>query len=570
MRYNIKEMTRRFNISHILFNLSKAMSVFFLVSMMLGYVLLPSQIDTPTVFQPVSVNAATAPRYGYNCNAGITSNGGCLNSLGTGAEASGCILTSTNKTLCANVPESLKNSTNTFYIIDGCDEVICTSGSETFSNCRNGECTVKQTAAQAATGVNTVPVQSYIPGEPKVTRITCQAGIDTASSSTSPRVTVSNCINDSTGELVSRGKPDYCAAWTKNNATQVVLNCRPQAIGFIGSHECLNDRNAAILIVCTPSELIAGDTGEYISVWDEPLDGCYYFLNKLGDAICVTDKDINEVCQTREVNIQTNNTGTNYLIRIAGDIIAERNTARACAKTQAEFINELSNRGYNVVSGIEGFSAELNVATAFDVAACELESLAVGESKECQGQRITKTDDPACLYKTDDGTCYGADGARVQVGDDTSNGDFGLPGVDDLFEALHQIVSIVILLLLIFLGWIAQGLFWIVSLVALTLLQINPAGATFFQVALGPWGIMVSIASIILLSGFVFVGFKYILGSGKSVKVDQFLTNVVIVGVSILFTLFACAGVINLAQGVGDVFLAGYQAASGTSRQSKK
>jgi hypothetical protein len=127
----------------------------------------------------------------------------------------------------------------------------------------------------------------------------------------------------------------------------------------------------------------------------------------------------------------------------------------------------------------------------------------------------------------------------------------------NLVKNLLSFVSALLLILLYLLGWLAIGLMWLVSNAFLAFIQINPAGQGFVDVALEPWKIVYGLANLIILGSFLYVGFSYILGK-KGNKIEDFITNIIIITVALNFTFFASATVVNITHGIGNLFVTSY------------
>jgi len=101
--------------------------------------------------------------------------------------------------------------------------------------------------------------------------------------------------------------------------------------------------------------------------------------------------------------------------------------------------------------------------------------------------------------------------------------------------------------------------------ITLVFIRINPS--SFAPQIEKLWSVMVNFSNLILLSGFIYLGVSLILklksSGGDTIK--KFATNLVIVAVTINFSLAISSTVVNLAQTAGDVFLAATVVASGDS-----
>jgi hypothetical protein len=129
----------------------------------------------------------------------------------------------------------------------------------------------------------------------------------------------------------------------------------------------------------------------------------------------------------------------------------------------------------------------------------------------------------------------------------------------DIFSILLNLIFSIVLLLIWILGSLASAILWIVMSIFIILVRINPADANWINVAIAPWGVIQSISNLLILGAFVYVGLGYLLNIQKlKMKIDQFLTNIVIVAIVTNMTLLGTASVINIAQGVGDAFVGAY------------
>jgi hypothetical protein len=132
---------------------------------------------------------------------------------------------------------------------------------------------------------------------------------------------------------------------------------------------------------------------------------------------------------------------------------------------------------------------------------------------------------------------------------------------------LLDLVSNILLFLVWGFGWLLQGVLWVIMGVFFTFLRINPAGPEFLSVAIEPWRVIVTIANILTLAAFLYTGFQYVLGVGKKQKINDFILNIIVVLLTINFTIFAAASFVNIAQGIGDAFVGGYSIASGQANK---
>jgi hypothetical protein len=138
---------------------------------------------------------------------------------------------------------------------------------------------------------------------------------------------------------------------------------------------------------------------------------------------------------------------------------------------------------------------------------------------------------------------------------------------EDIFSALFNVVAAILLWFVYLLGWVAQvALYWL-GIIILFFLRTNPAGRDFFEVAVAPWTLLISITNLMILGSFVYVGFGYILNL-KNLKsnVQEFLQSVVIIAIALNFTIVGTATVINITQGVGEIFIYSYAATKGGTK----
>ena len=97
---------------------------------------------------------------------------------------------------------------------------------------------------------------------------------------------------------------------------------------------------------------------------------------------------------------------------------------------------------------------------------------------------------------------------------------------------------------------------------------VNPADNKLLNVAYTPWQAVVNISNIVLISGIVFMGFGYILNLSiikQSKGLQDFFLGILIVGAMMNFTFAASAGVVNLANGIGNII---YFGAGGLASQN--
>ncbi len=133
--------------------------------------------------------------------------------------------------------------------------------------------------------------------------------------------------------------------------------------------------------------------------------------------------------------------------------------------------------------------------------------------------------------------------------DDKSLGD-GLIGI------FLGILSIILLVIFYILNWALSFLLWMLGLVFINILVINPVSVEYIEVAKAPWQILVNIANLLTLASLIFVGIGYILNI-KSLKIgiQQLLLNVTIFSLLLNFTLLGLQGVTTITQGLGDAMI---------------
>jgi hypothetical protein len=183
-------------------------------------------------------------------------------------------------------------------------------------------------------------------------------------------------------------------------------------------------------------------------------------------------------------------------------------------------------------------------------------------SKACKDQ-----DNKIFIYceKTKDGTSckLGANtAAKNSITDSASVATVNGEGQNKVIEILLEIVTGIVAIILYLIGLLVQVIFWMIANVFLILVRINPASASFLEVARAPWSIIVQLANLVILGSFMFVGFGYLLGlkylKAKQNTASDFLMNIVIIAITIQLTLTASATFINVFQGVGDLVYVSY------------
>jgi hypothetical protein len=141
--------------------------------------------------------------------------------------------------------------------------------------------------------------------------------------------------------------------------------------------------------------------------------------------------------------------------------------------------------------------------------------------------------------------------------------------ISDIVKALLDFISAVILIFVYLAGFFATIVLWCLGIVFLIIIQINPASSEFLNVAREPWQIVVSIANLLILFSFIYIGFGYLLGLKsiiKGNKWENFVTNILIVGITVNLSLFGAAAFVNFTHGIGDTFIGAYSTTNGKNR----
>jgi hypothetical protein len=168
-----------------------------------------------------------------------------------------------------------------------------------------------------------------------------------------------------------------------------------------------------------------------------------------------------------------------------------------------------------------------------------------------------------CVKKESDGFANSPTELSALV--TTTNGPKATPtggaseAIGSIFTAIGNLILAILTLIVWFIATLASWVFYVIGLMFLIILRVNPAAADWIAVAQAPWGVVQSLANLVILGTFVFVAFAYILNiSQYKTKIDSFLTNIVIVAIVMNLTLLGCASIINISQGIGDAFVGGY------------
>ena len=122
------------------------------------------------------------------------------------------------------------------------------------------------------------------------------------------------------------------------------------------------------------------------------------------------------------------------------------------------------------------------------------------------------------------------------------------------------IVEMIVLFSVYVINWIGGAILWLVGIIFVNILVINPVSGTFVSVAEAPWKTLVSLGNLLTLSTFVFVGLGGYILNIKSLKtnIQTFLLNIAIFTLLMNFTLFGLSAAINVTQGLGDSMIAAY------------
>ena len=105
-------------------------------------------------------------------------------------------------------------------------------------------------------------------------------------------------------------------------------------------------------------------------------------------------------------------------------------------------------------------------------------------------------------------------------------------GGPNLFEVLMNIVIAIVTLLVFIVSTAAYFILSLFAFLFIFFVKINPASNEWITVAQAPWGVVQSLANLLILASFIFVAFSYILNIKQyKTKIDSFLTNIVIVAI---------------------------------------
>ena len=230
-------------------------------------------------------------------------------------------------------------------------------------------------------------------------------------------------------------------------------------------------------------------------------------------------------------------------------------------KTIAEFQN-LTNTTFIKYSGTTAASdVVLNSIKPEEFKdSSKYEDLGDGRYRHINSQQIYKTNSDGTITNETTNRNYSASGALIQEQQTIDKKNDGL--ASDITEFLLDFVVGILAVVVWAIGILVQIVFWLIANIFLYVVRINPASSAFLQVATAPWNIVVNLANIVILGSFIFVGLGYIVGldavKKKKSTASDFLINIVIIAVTINFTLSGAATVINVVQGVGDLMYVSY------------
>jgi len=113
----------------------------------------------------------------------------------------------------------------------------------------------------------------------------------------------------------------------------------------------------------------------------------------------------------------------------------------------------------------------------------------------------------------------------------------------------------------LFLVWIVSSISYFfvqfLASAALFLVRFNPAAEDIVKYITPIWQVVVNMANLFLLGGFVYMGVGLIIGnSAVRGKINEFLTGLITVAVLANFSLAMSSTAVNLTQTVGDLFVA--------------
>jgi hypothetical protein len=173
--------------------------------------------------------------------------------------------------------------------------------------------------------------------------------------------------------------------------------------------------------------------------------------------------------------------------------------------------------------------------------------------------------DSACIKKDAFATIL-ADPKNTDLKNTTSTTDQnvvansgGGPNWEELLITLFSLISAIFLVSVYIFGWILSAILWVIGILFINILSINPASPQFIDAAVRPWQTLIGISNLLILSLFIFVGFGYILDL-KNLKKDirTFFLNVSVYALLLQFSLLGIAAVVNITNGIGDAMIYSY------------
>jgi hypothetical protein len=508
----------------------------------------------------VQVLADATAGYIVDCSQGVFQNNTCVVGSTPMDGVSGCVsVTSDNsKLLCSNVKDP-SNAGQVYYA--GCPNgsTGCTIGSFVYSGCQayggaNGTtlCTNKSNGSN--TNVATLSDNGF----------TCDVtGTNVIDNKTDTNSV--SCVQ--TGQTTKLTSPP-CVGYTKTDKT-LGLSCSPEVIVFKSD-----------------SSGTGGDTSNYVTDW--PVSGGRVFKSSDGGNVFIQDNGfggnaVTDVCTSLVQRIP----GIISFVYSVGSAITNNITnSYGCTQfnTLGDFKTALAGDGVtnakNIVNPTEVTATQTQLTNCVDT---QYQSLAPDQQKKAQTLNGTAAPAATDTFKVcNSGTIVGkASGDKViAIGADgtTKTYDLASGGAvaattntqgtnpiqklgTNIAGALFDIVSAILLWFVYLMGWIAVMVLYFLGLIILYFLRTNPAGGSYFQVAVAPWTLLIGVTNLLVLGSFIYVGFGYILNIKNLKKnVSDFLQSVVIIAIALNFTILGTATIINITQGIGDVFIYSYAA----------
>ncbi|MEM1312462.1 MAG: hypothetical protein AAGF07_03285 [Patescibacteria group bacterium] len=432
----------------------------------------------------------------------------------------------------------------------------CNSGNEQYQQCRQYRnsttiCAIKVNSA--GTTQKTVTDNGY----------TCNA------TKNGDEVSLS-CTEQGKTQVLSQTP---CVAY--DDGGDLKVNCKPEVIYFS------SEDTAA-----------TGDQSATVTNWKTG-DG-RVFKTADGDTIFIGDygpngNDVNDVCKSVSQRIPI---VSDIFINIPGALKNTLTDTYDCTKHKnlGEFKKELEEDkdrpdAARIVDGLE-----VNITNQQQLKDCKEVSFSdLTEEQKTKARKVGASESDQ-LQVCNNGTIVGKkDGENIEAIDGSGNRvtynattggvvteaieskDKGLVEKEGskLLSALFSIVSAILLWFVYFLGWIAVLVLYFLGQIILFFLRTNPAGADFFEVAVAPWTLLISVTNLLILGSFIYVGFGYLLNLKDLKKnVQEFLQSVVIIAIALNFTIVGTATIINITQGIGEIFLYSYAVSrEGTSNE---